>query len=201
MSNVLIGIIGVILFIGLALAGALILGDDFKSATSASQAAALMSQLKQASDAGMMYKLKTGAGHLPSIETNFLVPRFLKTAAVNPTSKTAPAPSGYWYQPQFNNNLYLDGYREPGPAAKYVLAPIGPIGDEKARETCQAITETYGQTSIANYGGNSDPAPPTEAGCALVMAAIGPVGTWYTAFQRVSPVYQDPAVQSGYTGG
>ena len=201
MSNVLIGIIGVILFIGLALAGALILGDDFRTATSASQAAALMSQLKQASDAGMMYKLKTGSAHLPSIETNFLVPRFLKTPAVNPTSMTAAAPSAYWYQPQFNNNLYLDGYREPGPAAKYVLAPIGPLGDAKARDTCQAIAETYGQSTIANYAGNSDPNPPTEAGCALVMTIIGSSGTWYTAFQRVSPPLQDPALQSGYTGG
>lgn len=201
MSNVLIGIIGVILFIGLALAGALILGDDFRGASSASQGAALMSQLKQASDAGMMWKLKTGAGQLPSIETNFLVPRFLKTPAINPTSKSVAAPSAYWYAPQFNNNLYLDGYREPNPAAKYVLAPIGPLGDSRAKDTCQAISETYGQDTILNYAGNSDPAPSAEAGCALVAAAVGSYPTWYTAFQRVSPPLQATTALSGYTGG
>jgi hypothetical protein len=201
LSNVLIGIIGVILFIGLALAGALILGDDFKSASSSSQAASLMSQLKQASDAGMMYKLKTGAGQLPSIETDFLVPRFLKTPAVNTTSRPMAAPSSYWYAPQFNNNLYLDGYREPGPAAKYVLAPIGPSTDAKSRDVCQSISETYGVATIQDFTGNTDPAPANEAGCAIVAAAIGGIPAWFTAYQRVSPPGQSPSVQSGYTGG
>lgn len=36
----------VILFIGLALAGALILGDDFRSATSSTKAATLMSNIR-----------------------------------------------------------------------------------------------------------------------------------------------------------
>ena len=40
MSNVLIGIIGVILFIGLALAGALFLGPRFQAATISSKASA-----------------------------------------------------------------------------------------------------------------------------------------------------------------
>jgi hypothetical protein len=86
-SNVLIGIIGVILFIGLALAGALILGDDFKSSNSSSRAAAISSTMQQAANAAAMYQLKTGQTLTASSTTNagtFLVPRFLKTAPINP---------------------------------------------------------------------------------------------------------------------
>ena len=85
MSNVLIGIIGVILFIGLALAGALILGDDFKSASSSTQAAAAASQLQQVRAAAEMWKLKTGQSTILNQDTSFLVPRFLKVRAQNPT--------------------------------------------------------------------------------------------------------------------
>ena len=84
MSNVLIGIIGVILFIGLALAGALILGDDFKSSKSDSDAAAIISQMGQASQALAMYELKTGQRYpdFTNIQDNDarLIPRFLKKA-------------------------------------------------------------------------------------------------------------------------
>jgi hypothetical protein len=66
LSNVLIGVIGVILFIGLALAGALFLGSRFKDAKAQSEAAAYMTQLKQISDATSMYNLKTGQ-YLPHL--------------------------------------------------------------------------------------------------------------------------------------
>lgn len=60
MSNVLIGIIGVILFIGLALAGALILGPDFLVASNQTEATRIVQSLKQMSDAASMRNLKTG---------------------------------------------------------------------------------------------------------------------------------------------
>lgn len=86
MSNVLIGIIGVILFIGLALAGALILGDDFRTANADSKAAAIQQQLKQVADATSMARLKTGAPVLvgPVDASSPLIPRFLKAPPVNP---------------------------------------------------------------------------------------------------------------------
>jgi hypothetical protein len=83
MSNVLIGIIGVILFIGLALAGALILGDDFKSATNESRAAAAIQQVQQAANAISMYNLKTGTSYSQGT-LNGLMPRFLKVVPINP---------------------------------------------------------------------------------------------------------------------
>jgi hypothetical protein len=61
MSNVLIGIIGVILFIGLALAGALFLGPRFQEATADSKASAHISQIKQIVDAAVMYKIQEGS--------------------------------------------------------------------------------------------------------------------------------------------
>ncbi|MAM84638.1 MAG: hypothetical protein CL472_08230 [Acidobacteria bacterium] len=87
MSNVLIGIIGVILFIGLALAGALILGEDFMGASASSKATAAISNGRQVMQAVAMHNLKTGAP-LPyrrsdGSRTNLtdLTPRFLETAS------------------------------------------------------------------------------------------------------------------------
>jgi hypothetical protein len=60
MSNVLIGIIGVILFIGLALAGALFLGDRFSNTKTQSEAARYMSEGSQISKAYEMFRLNEG---------------------------------------------------------------------------------------------------------------------------------------------
>jgi hypothetical protein len=199
MSNVLIGIIGVILFIGLALAGALILGDDFKSASSSSQAAALMAQLKQAADAAEMRRLKLGVGTTPATETSFLVPRFLKTPAVNPTSLGRAAPTDPRWTVSFNNNLYADGFYEPIYAAKYVQAVIGPLGDAKAMDVCRSIAETYGQSAIVDSRNDNDSDQPNLAGCVLVNS--GPVFDQvpqYVAYVRVAPRGQSYLMPSGF---
>ncbi|RYF45923.1 MAG: hypothetical protein EOO38_15115, partial [Cytophagaceae bacterium] len=60
MSNVLIGIIGVILFIGLALAGALFLGERFSNSRTQSEAARYMSEGSQISKAYEMFRLNEG---------------------------------------------------------------------------------------------------------------------------------------------
>ena len=60
MSNVLIGIIGVILFIGLALAGALFLGPRFQEATQNSRAAAAIQGVHQITSAANMYRVQEG---------------------------------------------------------------------------------------------------------------------------------------------
>lgn len=61
MSNVLIGIIGVILFIGLALAGALFLGDRFSNSRTQSEAARYMTEGSQISKAYEMFRINEGA--------------------------------------------------------------------------------------------------------------------------------------------
>jgi hypothetical protein len=60
MSNVLIGIIGVILFIGLALAGALFLGSRFSAAANDSEAARYINEGQQISRAFELYGLNEG---------------------------------------------------------------------------------------------------------------------------------------------
>jgi hypothetical protein len=81
-SNVLIGIIGVILFIGLALAGALILGDDFKSSQADSVAARYGTALSQMEAATAMMKLKTGRSPVVGDFEAELIPRFIKLRPV-----------------------------------------------------------------------------------------------------------------------
>lgn len=195
MSNVLIGIIGVILFIGLALAGALILGDDFRTASSASQAASVMSQLKQTADAADMRKLKLGVAYSPSIPSDFLVPRFLKSPAVNTTSWAAANRGVYMSQIEFNNNVYGDSGPEPAVAALYVHAVIGPLGDEKSKATCQSISETYGLATIPDFTGNNFPTPAAPTGCIIAQSVSG---TYYIAYQRMERADLGTTTPSGY---
>jgi len=58
MSNVLIGIIGVILFIGLALAGTLFLGPRFQESTNNSKASAQIQAMQQIVNAIDMYRVQ-----------------------------------------------------------------------------------------------------------------------------------------------
>ena len=98
MSNVLIGIIGVILFIGLALAGALFLGPRFQESTNNSRASAAVQAVSQIANAANMYQVQEGKV-APAIGTSSdtstsdtLVGKgYLKSVPSNPTdaSKTA----------------------------------------------------------------------------------------------------------------
>lgn len=87
MSNVLIGIIGVILFIGLALAGALFLGPRFQDAASSSKASASIQAVSQISHAANMYQVSEGKEvALGSDGVSDLVLRgYLKSLPSNPT--------------------------------------------------------------------------------------------------------------------
>jgi hypothetical protein len=171
MSNVLIGIIGVILFIGLALAGALILGDDFKSASSSSQAAAVVSQLQQTQAAIEMWRMKTGQRQIMTQDTSFLVPRFLKTRAVNASSyRNAGVP--YWNEVFLNNDIDANQDNEAkGYVARWAMVIMGISTDTKARDTCVAIEEGQGRTTIATTN-----VPTNPVGCSLAN------GQYYTAY-------------------
>ncbi len=176
MSNVLIGIIGVILFIGLALAGALILGDDFRTATSDTQAAATAAQLQQVTAAVNMWKLKTGQSIVPNQSTAFLVPRFLKVQAVNPTKAGRANASNYQYTTRFNNDVCPDGNDEVGVTASHVMIPVGQ--DSSAQAICQAISDQHTGGVIG-----TDVRPTKPMGCVRLDAAqCGYSGTWYMAY-------------------
>ncbi len=177
MSNVLIGIIGVILFIGLALAGALILGDDFRTARSDTQAAAAASQLQQVKAAIDMWKLKTGQSTITNQNTAFLVPRFLKIQATNPTSAGRTNATNYQYTVRTNNDVCPDGADEVGTVSSHVMIPVGQ--DSVAQAICQAISDQH-------TGGvmSTSVRPTNTIGCARVDAQpqCGYPGIWYMAY-------------------
>lgn len=78
MSNVLIGIIGVILFIGLALAGALFLGPRFEEATNNSKASANVQAINQINNAINMYEAQEGS-RLAGSAVSSLAPSYLRS--------------------------------------------------------------------------------------------------------------------------
>lgn len=84
MSNVLIGIIGVILFIGLALAGALFLGPRFQESTNNSRAAASVQAVAQVASAANMYRVQEGHG--AGLVADLISEDYLKSTPANPTS-------------------------------------------------------------------------------------------------------------------
>lgn len=84
MSNVIIGIIGVILFIGLALAGANFLGPRFTGASADSKASIMISRVGDAAVAMGVYQAKEGTP--PGGTLDFLSPRYLKSIPENPVS-------------------------------------------------------------------------------------------------------------------
>lgn len=97
MSNVLIGIIGVILFIGLALAGALFLGPRFQESTNNARASAAVQAVSQVASAANMFEVQEGrTAQVISDATpnnDDLVERnYLKSVPQNPTGSGAPAP-------------------------------------------------------------------------------------------------------------
>jgi uncharacterized protein (UPF0333 family) len=96
MSNVLIGIIGVILFIGLALAGALFLGPRFQESTNNSRASAAVQAVSQVANAVNMYQVQegktvsnttpaTGLVSGQTAHTELVTGQYLKSVPSNPT--------------------------------------------------------------------------------------------------------------------
>jgi hypothetical protein len=157
MSNVLIGIIGVILFIGLALAGALILGDDFKTSKSTTEAAAIMQQMAQVSAGYDMYRLKLGRP--PVVTTGFahergrlmidaMIPRFIKS---QPVTIRAAGGSNWFFVDE--TGAYSD---KPTLLMYNVVADGGP-----AKDLCDAIAQ---QSGMADAAGKAPtlPKPPLD---------------------------------------
>lgn len=190
MSNVLIGIIGVILFIGLALAGALFLGPRFQEVSSNSQASAVMTGLKQVSDAASLWGLQNGKNHVPSTGTAFLQPDYLKTAPSNPAANGS---NTYFWSYRFDNNIFPYWSPEPIYAAKFVLAPVGLGTDAKARSICLAIQKSVGQSTIPTDTTAGDPQPNQQAGCLLgtgVSADGQTTQDWFVAYTRIASASQ-----------
>jgi hypothetical protein len=135
MSNVLIGIIGVILFIGLALAGALFLGPRFQESTNNSKASAQIQAMSQIAQAANMYLVQEGTR---TDDIGVLVSsKYLKSV---PASSTGSA--GFIIYDAGSERFVLIGSQPKAVCAAFVRQTAGPTAvlnadfDMKKSATC-----------------------------------------------------------------
>ena len=135
MSNVLLGLIGVVLFIGLALAGASFLGKEFDNMTAASQAAAISSNLQQTAHAATMYQTKRGVkfmgNHGPTAVQTLLDAKTLKEMPQNIVNPGNP-PIG----------ADINGGHDASLPMRLFYIDLG--YSDQAREVCRRIERTSG---------------------------------------------------------
>jgi hypothetical protein len=176
MSNVLIGIIGVILFIGLALAGALFLGPRFQEAAANSDAAAATSTIQQIQSAYALKSVETGVDRYVMGVVDNMDPDYMKSQPINPTKAGRSNPSSYIYVPHINNDILNDLGDEGRPTSgRYVMMAIGT--DTHARAVCEAMNRHLGVTSMPIVTAD-DRAP-------LDHIACGYNAPYYHAFGRL----------------
>ena len=182
MSNVLIGIIGVILFIGLALAGALFLGPRFQQSTNNSKASASVQAVSQVGNAANMANVQNGttyqaaATNLDGSATSLNGTGFLKSVPTNPTGGGAIT-------------LVTTAGAATGDAA-YAVMPLTTNG----AAICAAIAKQSGMgTAFVTTDANGNDAvvsqaslPANPSGCIQASAAIGSLAKdGYYAFARI----------------
>ncbi|QAY80142.1 hypothetical protein [Sphingosinicella sp. BN140058] len=161
MSNVLIGIIGVILFIGLALAGALYLGPRFQESVNNSRASAAVQAVNQVGNAANMANTTNGTTVFAvqtSAATALQTAGFLKAVPVNPTGGAAI---------ELISETGTQGAAVP---ARIVAMKLG----NNAAEICEAIARQSGQT-MPTSGPPTGTAVPTTtpSGCFQATGAVG----------------------------
>ena len=169
MSNVLIGIIGVILFIGLALAGALYLGPQFQNATSSSRASSTISTLSQLSSAINAKIIQNDEDVLAGSSMDSLIASgHIKADPTNPTGGDPAA-------------IY-------GPNGETASVEAGMVAmrlNENAEAVCSAIAKQTSKDLIT--ANNAAQLPAIKAGC----FHTGPTsinsfaGDSYYAFSRI----------------
>lgn len=139
MTNVLIGIIGVILFIGLSLAGALYLGPRFHEAQNNSTAMAVTQAASQVSSAANLYRVESGFGVRSRVPASQLRDAgYLRAIPMNPFIDRGGRP----YR-------ILNGYDiEDGISlANIVLVDLG--GSAEAREICGTLNrQALGDSNV-----------------------------------------------------
>ena len=174
MSNVLIGIIGVILFIGLALAGATFLGARFQQSRNTSVASATVHAVSQVGNAINLSNAENSttvkAGDPPSTLTT----GYIRTVPGNPTGGDAPF-------------ITTNAAATSGGAGRLVLMKLSGA----ALDVCQAIArqttnglDDVGQDGIVDAA-QADDLPQGPAGCFHTTAAFGALqNDAYYAFSR-----------------
>jgi hypothetical protein len=161
MSNVLIGIIGVILFIGLALAGALFLGRQFQSVSTQKDASAAMATVNQVAQAIYLANSDRGGPVVPANGMNALIADgYLKAAPSNPV----------W---SGNGPELMNDFSQQTGQAKLVIMKLGPQGREACAHIARQVRQPANDVAVGiNY------IPAQQHGC-YRAAANG--GTMITA--------------------
>ncbi len=165
MSNVLIGIIGVILFIGLALAGALFLGPRFQEASNNSKASSAVQAVSQVAQAIHMRDLNEGAPMTASttIQDGLVSTGYLKAVPMNPYGV---------------NTMYVadGGGAQTAQPITYIILPFAV--EPGAKAVCAAIVKQTGMTSDGSIPSGAN-GPTYPVGC------TDNGGGLYTAYTRI----------------
>ena len=152
MSNVLIGIVGVILFIGLVVAAATFFGPVAKDSIGDANAGGVIRVLTATSNAVVIRNREMETVTQGSVDSNVLVPNFLEDTPVNPVSQ-APV-------------MMVDATFRPVADARFVVSRMRP-SDEAA---CAYLNMMGGGTrSVPTMSS----APSRKIGCARVGVANG----------------------------
>jgi len=159
-SNVLIGIIGVILFIGLALAGALFLGPRFQAATIDSKAAAAVQGMQQLAHAMTLMRINEGKAYdanlslLPGTnpETSPVSRGYLKTLPKSPVNSA--------YDP-----FMVDATSNRSGEPKFSVITLSPSGDTVGESVCLNIVRRTGQDPEATVVPALSAIPDKPVGC------------------------------------
>jgi len=133
MSNVLIGIIGVILFIGLALAGALFLGPRFQEATLNSKASATVQAVSQIVNAIELRNVSSGAltTASPDSLTKLAGEGWLKSIPSNPSGGEA---------------IFLHDKTASTTGPAHIVAAMLPRA-ASSKALCEAVAKNVGSTT------------------------------------------------------
>ncbi|AXK44110.1 hypothetical protein [Erythrobacter aureus] len=156
MSQVLIGIIGVILFIGLALAGAMFLGPRFQESAANSRASAAIQAVTQVAQATNLYMLDEGRPPPPTNAQVLVDAGYLKAVPVNPI--TSSSPPQLWEMAGGPNHVDM------------IVMHGGSLADDGAKAVCDAINK-----QSTGYEGPTPTADPT-------MTSDGVSGCWRASF-------------------
>ena len=163
-----------ILFIGLALVGALFLGPRFQESKASSTASALVQQVSQVVAARSMYRLRERK-EPTSYQTTALAPLYLKSVPVNPTG------AGFTYSALDVDGNWA-GASGTGKPAYLVIAGIGGDAQSVASVSSTINRQTRGSASAASINDMTDVTGTVR--CVSPTRMISVAGPGYYVAQR-----------------
>ena len=182
MSNLLIGIIGVALFIGLAMGAALFIGPQFDEAQTNAQASDTVQAVSSVAASVNSYRLATGYSVGPALASAQALVNagYLRDVPIN------SAMSGR--QPQIVNSAGLDSANSGAPATfapKYVIMSLG--GNQGLCTLIERKVGTIPSGSVVSDSARTmEGAVNRQVGCFRISSnATGVAGGDYVVYSRI----------------